>query len=116
MKRTILLACVVAIAGCSTPTMTEMRSRGPAATYQSTKSEDALAKCILFAWQDGKLSGGGMPMGIQPGRESGSSVYAGRREYFADVQGTPRGSSVRYYEIADNWGSKILKSELKACL
>ncbi|AGZ36520.1 lipoprotein [Pseudomonas sp. VLB120] len=116
MKRTILLACAVAIAGCSTPTMPEMRSKGAVSTYKSAKNEAELAKCILFAWQDGKLSGGGMPMGMQPGRASGVSVYAGQREYFADVSSTPQGSVVSYYEVSNSWVSKALKSELEACL
>ncbi|WP_024718019.1 hypothetical protein [Pseudomonas putida] len=116
MKRMILLACAVAVAGCSTPSMTELRARGAAATYQSAKKEDELAKCILFAWQDGKLSGGGMPMGMQPGRDSGVSIYAGRREYFADVNAASTGSSVSYYHIGSSWVSKALKSELETCL
>lgn len=116
MKRMLLLSCAVAVAGCSTPTMTELRARDAAATYQSAKKEDELAKCILFAWQDGKLSGGGMPMEMQPGRNSGVTVYAGRREYFADVNAAPAGSSVSYYHIGNTWISKALKSELETCL
>lgn len=116
MKRMILMACAVAVVGCSTPTMTELRARGAATSYQSAKKEDELAKCILFAWQDGKLSGGGMPMEMQPGRKSGLSVYAGRREYFADVDAAPTGSTVSYYHIGNTWISKALKSELETCL
>ncbi|WP_426201027.1 hypothetical protein [Pseudomonas sp. TWP3-1] len=116
MKLFVGALALVALAGCSTPTMPEMRQSEPAKTYSSNKPEDALAKCILFAWQDSSLSGGGMPMGMQPGRDGGKSVYAGNREYFADVISAKQGTSIKYYEIANSWVSKILKSEIEACL
>jgi hypothetical protein len=116
MRILIGALAVALLAGCSTPSMTDMRAKGPAKTYSSVKKEDVLSKCILFAWQDGELSGGGMPMGMQPGRSAGPSVYAGNREYFADVSDTSAGASVKYYEVGNTWGSKILRSELEACL
>lgn len=116
MKLFVGALVLVALAGCSTPTMPEMRQSGPAKTYTSGKSEDALARCILFAWQDSSLSGGGMPMGMQPSRDGGTSVYAGNREYFADVTPSKQGANIKYYEIANTWASKILKPEIEACL
>lgn len=116
MRVLIGALAVALLAGCATPTMPAMRDRGPVKTFSSVKSPDALAKCVLFAWQDSKLSGGGMVMAMQPGRNGGSTVYAGDREYFADITPTGTGSSVKYYAISNNWVSRDLQEPMTSCL
>lgn len=115
--RVMILAFIIAgLAGCSAPSMSDMRATGPARTFTSTKAADALSKCILFGWQDSSLAGGGMPMAIQPGREGIATIYAGNREYFADVSNAYSGSVIQYYAVSDNWVSRDLLKPLQACL
>lgn len=116
MKRTILLACAVAIAGCSTPTMPEMRSAGPSQTLESRKSEDEYAKCLLFAWQDMRLAGELNKASIQPGRNGGTTVLARDGGFFADISAVQGRTLVKYYEASDTWISKRLREPVKKCL
>lgn len=104
------------LAGCTNPSMQEMRASGPAKVYISAKKEDAVSKCILFAWQETTLKGGGMPMGLQPGRRGGSTVFVGNSEIFADVLSASSGSRVEYFNLGDSWASRILRPALETCL
>lgn len=116
MKRIILLAGAVAIAGCASPTMMDMRSQGAAATYTSTREEASVAKCILFAWQDMTLAGAPVMASMQPGRDGGFTVVAHGSDYFADIKASPEGAVVDYYHISNSWISKRLKLPLQQCL
>ncbi|MFJ7792337.1 hypothetical protein [Pseudomonas sp. NPDC096950] len=116
MKLFVGALALLTLAGCSTPTMPEMRQTGPAKTYSSNKPEDALAKCILFAWQDTSLAGGGAVAYIQPGRSGGVTVYTQGNEYFADIQQRKAKTTIQYFEVGHSWISKKLISSMETCI
>lgn len=104
------------VSGCTIPSMPEMREYGPERSFQTLKNSETVANCILFSWQESNLGDGGMPMALQPRRGGGSTVYAGRREYFVDVMSDTIGTRVEYYSLANNWVSRDLIKALKLCL
>lgn len=116
MRIFVGLMAALLLAGCSTPSMDELRQAGPVKSYSSAKSEDAVSRCVLFAWKDTGIKGGGVDSNIQPGRSSGSTVYFGNSEIFADITSAGSGSHISYYAISDSWVSKKLRPALETCL
>ncbi|MBK3510698.1 hypothetical protein [Pseudomonas sp. MF6747] len=116
MKLIIGVLALIALAGCATPTMPEMRQEGAFETYSSKKQDEAVAKCVLFAWQDIRLAGELNTASIQPGREGGYTVTAHGNEYFADVVSAKGKTIVRYYHVGNSWISERLRPPVKACL
>jgi len=116
MRILIGALAVALLAGCVSPTISQMRDKGPAGTYTSAKSEGDLSKCVLFAWQDTSLAGSAPTVSIQPGRDGGTTVTTGGNEYFVDLKSAGSKTSARYYEVGDTWISRKLQPKLKSCL
>jgi len=116
MRIVIGAFAMLLLAGCSSPSMTEMRASGPVKSYSSTKPETELSKCVLFAWQDTSLAGGNAQAHLQPGRSGGSTVYTQGNEYFADLIQKKGLTNVMYYEVGDTWISRKLRPALERCL
>lgn len=55
MKAWFVALMLVGLVGCKS--VQEIRADGSIETYSSAKDEQALALCILFAWQDDPFSG-----------------------------------------------------------
>ncbi|WP_199885003.1 hypothetical protein [Pseudomonas bohemica] len=111
MRAMVVALATVVLTGCAGPSMQEMRERGAAHVFTSSKSEDLLSKCILFAWQDGHAIAN-----VQPGRTGGTTVYSGGNEYFVDLKADGKRTSVEYYEVGNSWISKQLLPKVQSCL
>lgn len=112
----IAATAMVALSGCATPNMSEMRAVGPIKTLESRKTESSYAECVLFAWQDMRLAGELNKASIQPGRNGGTTVMSRDGGYFVDVSTIPTRVLVRYYEVSDTWISKRLREPVISCL
>lgn len=116
MKKSLMvIAAVALLAGCA-QSMTSIRSEGPAQRYTSSKPADEVAKCILFAWQDTRLSGAPAQASLQPGRQTGTTVVALSGDYFADVDRKGEATIVDYYRVGNSWISKKLQPGVIGCL
>lgn len=116
MKKSLMvIAAVSLLAGCA-QSMTSIRSEGPAQSYTTSKPVDDVAKCILFAWQDTRLSGAPAQASVQPGRQTGTTVVALNGDYFADVDRKGEVTTVDYYRVGNSWISKKLQPGVVGCL
>ncbi|MDZ5602611.1 hypothetical protein SJI00_07475 [Pseudomonas sp. RP23018S] len=104
------------LAGCMAPTMNEARQAGPYKVLISSKTDAALAKCVQYEWQNQPIFGGTPGATLQPGRDTGYTVFTEASEYFVDIQPSPRGSEAKYYVVLGNWIAKKRLTALQGCL
>jgi hypothetical protein len=116
MRILIGAMAVMLLAGCMAPTMNEARQEGPLKVLYSKKTDKAVAQCVLYEWQNQSLFGVAPEATLQPGRDSGYTVYTPGPDYFVDLQAGASGSVAKYYAVLDNWISKKRLAALEGCL
>ncbi|WP_149086911.1 hypothetical protein [Pseudomonas prosekii] len=116
MRILIAAAALAMLAGCMAPTMNEARQSGPDKILYSKKSDKAVAQCVQYEWQNQSLFGVTPEATLQPGRDSGYTVFTAGSEYFVDVQPGASGSVAKYYAVLNNWISAKRMAALQTCL
>lgn len=115
--RTILMAlALIALAGCMAPTMNEARQEGPYKVFSSKKNDADLAKCVQYEWQNQPIFGGTPGATLQPGRDTGYTVFTEGSQYFVDIQPSGAGSVAKYYVVVSNWIAQKRLTVLEGCL
>lgn len=82
MKKTIVVLAILGLVGCKS--LSDIRSENPDTSFNSSKSPDAVAECILYGWQSQSLLDGPMKVYIQPAPE-GKTVYTDSFLAVADI-------------------------------
>lgn len=116
MRILIAAVAVVVLTGCMAPTMNEARQGGPYKVLSSKKADAALAKCVHYEWQNQPIFGGAPGATLQPGRDTGYTVFTEGSEYFVDIQPQGAGSVAKYYVVVGNWIAKKRLAALQSCL
>ncbi|MCJ8207742.1 hypothetical protein [Pseudomonas sp. RGM2987] len=104
------------LAGCMALTMNEARQEGPYRVLTSKNTDAALAKCVQYEWQNQSIFGGTPGATLQPGRDSGYTVFTEGSQYFVDIQPKGSGSEAKYYVVVGNWIADKRLSALQSCL
>lgn len=107
---------ILMLAGCMAPTMNEARQDGPYKVLSSSKPDSDLAKCVQYEWQNQPIFGGTPGATLQPGRETGYTVFTEASEYFVDIQPKGAGSEAKYYVVLGNWIAEKRLDALRSCL
>ena len=107
---------VALLTGCMAPTMKEARQEGPNKILYSKKTDKAVAQCVQYEWQNQSLFGVTPEARLQPGRDSGYTVFTAGSEYFVDIQTGASGSVAKYYAVLNNWISAKRLTALQSCL
>lgn len=116
MRIMIGAMAVTLLAGCMAPTMNEARQEGPSKILYSQKTDEALAKCVQYEWQNQPIFGGEPGATQQTGRDSGYTVFTVGSGYFVDIQPGASGSVAKYYAVVNNWISQKRLTALQSCL
>jgi hypothetical protein len=116
MRILIGALAVALLAGCVAKPMSEVRQEGPLKILYSKKSDRALAQCVQYEWQNQSLFGVTPEATMQPGRESGFTVFTAASEYFVDITPGGSGSVAKYYVITGNWIANARLEKLQSCL
>ena len=116
MRIVIGVVAVMLLAGCMAPTMNEARQKGPDKILYSKKSDKAVAQCVQYEWQNQSLFGVTPEATLQPGRDSGYTVFTAGSEYFVDIQPGASGAVAKYYSVLNNWISAKRLTALQTCL
>ncbi|MEW5507055.1 hypothetical protein [Pseudomonas antarctica] len=116
MRILTMAVALVMLAGCMAPTMNEARLEGPYKVLTSQKSDAALAKCVQYEWQNQSIFGGTPGATLQPGRDTGYTVFTEGSQYFVDIQPKGSGSEVKYYVVVGNWIANKRLVALQGCL
>jgi hypothetical protein len=116
MRILIGALAVVLLAGCMAPTMNEARQKGPAKVLYSKKTDKEVAQCVQYEWQNQSIFGVTPEATLQPGRDSGYTVFTAGSEYFVDIQKGVSGSVAKYYAVVNNWICAKRLSALQSCL
>ena len=116
MRILIAAVAVATLAGCMTPTMNEARQAGPYKVLTSKKTDATLAKCVQYEWQNQPIFGGAPGATLQPGRDTGYTVFTEGSQYFVDIQSKGAGSEAKYYVVLGNWIANKRLTALEACL
>lgn len=116
MRILIAAVAVAMLAGCMAPTMNEARQEGPYKVLTSNKSDAALAKCVHYEWQNQPIFGGTPGATLQPGRDTGYTVFTEGSQYFVDIQPQGAGSVAKYYVVVGNWIANKRLTALQSCL
>ena len=116
MKLFVGALVMTLLAGCMAPTMNEARKEGPYKVLNSKKADAALAQCVQYEWQNQPIFGGTPGATLQPGRDSGYTVFTEGSQYFVDIQPKGTGSEAKYYVVVGNWVANKRLSALQVCL
>lgn len=116
MRILIAVAAVAILAGCMAPTMNEARNEGPYKVLASKKTDAALAKCVQYEWQNQSIFGGTPGATLQPGRDTGYTVFTEGSQYFVDIHPKGSGSEAKYYVVVGNWIANKRLAALQGCL
>lgn len=112
----ILTFFALILSGCIAPTMNEARQKGPYRVLTSQKTDAALAKCVQYEWQNQSIFGGTPGATLQPGRDTGYTVFTEGSQYFVDIQPKGSGSEAKYYVVLGNWIANKRLTALQGCL
>ncbi|WLH71853.1 hypothetical protein PSH70_17900 [Pseudomonas fluorescens] len=107
---------VAGLSGCMAPTMNEARRGGPYKVLTSKKTDAAVAKCVHYEWQNQSIFGGTPGATLQPGRDTGYTVFTEGSQYFVDIQPKGAGSEAKYYVVVGNWIANKRLTALQGCL
>ena len=110
------LVMTTILSGCMAPTMNEARQGGPYKVLGSKKADAALAKCVQYEWQNQPIFGGTTGATLQPGHDTGYTVFTEGSQYFVDIQPKGSGSEAKYYVVVGNWIATKRLSALQGCL
>ena len=86
MKKILaVLMTTLALAGCVSTSINDVRSSGEQVTLESTRSVDEVSQCILYKWQNKKdIFGGVFGATMQP-LPNGNTIYVDGNIFIADV-------------------------------
>ncbi|MFJ3153544.1 hypothetical protein ACIPIX_05285 [Pseudomonas protegens] len=116
MRVLIRALALAMLAGCMAPTMNETRQTGPYKVLISEKADAALAKCVQYESQNQPIFGGTPGATLQPGRDTGYTVFTEGSQYFVDIQSKGSGSEAKYYVVVGNWIANKRLTALQGCL
>ncbi|HHZ8355165.1 hypothetical protein [Morganella morganii] len=102
MKKAIVLAAALAVVGCSG--IAEFRDRPADKIFESSRSPQEVANCILYGWQ-GKDQTYGVVL-IQPA-PNGFSVYPQGQYELVDVTNNGKLTSIKYYQQSSLYKSHV---------
>lgn len=114
----IIAALVIALAvvGC-TASPQELRGDGPLKTFTSSKSEQQVAECILYAWQNESLAGVHYNVNLQPKPGGGQSVVSANYREMVDVTQRDGRTKVEFFSDSSmSWISDRRAASAKTCL
>src|SRR3989338_9553476 len=118
-----LVLCVVTVwlTGCATPA--DIRARSPSLELTSSRPAKDVAMCISDRWENSDIWGkwqAGIPINMRQ-TQDGYTILASVMTAFAiypgflvDINDTPSGSSMRYFENAVA-GASSLRNAVKEC-
>lgn len=117
MQRIITaVCCVVALGGCTTSPQ-DMRTEGPLNSFTTSKTEQQVAECILYAWQNESLAGAHYNVTLQPRPGGGKTVVSANNREMADVIGSKKTTKVQFFSSSSmSWISDRRVASLKTCL
>ena len=117
MQRIITaVCCVVALGGCTTSPQ-DMRTEGPLNSFTTSKTEQQVAECILYAWQNESLAGAHYNVTLQPRLGGGKTVVSANNREMADVIGSKKTTKVQFFSSSSmSWISDRRVASLKTCL
>jgi hypothetical protein len=117
MQRIIAVGVIVlALGGCTTSPQ-EMRTEGPLKSFTTSKPEQQVAECILYAWQNESLAGAHYNVSLQPRPSGGKSVVSANNREMADVIGSKESTKVQFFSSSSmSWISDRRVASLKPCL
>lgn len=86
MKKVLaVLITTLAVAGCVSKSINDVRQTGEHVTLESARSVDEVSQCILYKWQNKKdILGGVFGASIQP-LPGGNTIYVDGNIFIADV-------------------------------
>lgn len=116
MKSAIWTLALVSLAGCTTPTMNEMRQEEPRQVLHSKKTEKVVADCVQHQWQDMPVFEGHSGATVERGVKGGYTVATVNSAYFADIQAEGAGTVIKYYAATYRWISRKHLSAIESCL
>lgn len=115
----VLVIAAAAVALCACATVGDLRAKGPAETFTSTKAPATLNECVTAAWNEVKVAGSPSVVRQQHVGDV-YSVLIGPSNVveMADISPAGNGSAVKFYhsngEIA--WRTAHFTDALKPCL
>lgn len=117
MQRIITaVCCVVALGGCTTSPQ-DMRADGPLNSFTTSKTEQQVAECILYAWQNESLAGAHYNVTLQPRPGGGKTVVSANNREMADVIGSKKTTKIQFFSSSSmSWISDRRVASLKTCL
>ena len=117
MQRIIAAGLIaLALVGCTASPM-EMRADGPTKIFTSTKPEQQVAECILYAWQNESLAGVHYSVSLQPKPGGGKTVVSANYREMADVTGNNGRTKVEFFSDSSmSWISDRRAASAKSCL
>jgi hypothetical protein len=94
-----------------------MRADGPMKTFTSAKSEQQVAECILYAWQNESLAGVHYNVSLQPKPGGGRTVVSANYREMVDVTvGNSRTNVDFFSDSSMSWISERRAASAKSCL
>lgn len=117
MQRIIAIGVIaVALGGCTTSPQ-EMRAEGPLKSFTTSKPEQQVAECILYAWQNESLAGAHYNVTLQPRPSGGRSVVSANNREMVDVVGSKKSTNVQFFSSSSmSWIADRRVASLKPCL
>lgn len=117
MQRIIAAGVIVLALGGCTASPQEMRADGAMKTFTSAKTEQQVAECILYAWQNESLAGAHYDVSLQPRPGGGKSVVSANYREMVDVTGSNGRTKVEFFSDSSmSWISDRRAASAKSCL
>lgn len=117
MQRIIAAGVIALTLGGCTISPQEMRADGPAKTFTSTKPEQEVAECILYAWQNESLAGVHYSVSLQPKPGGGRTVVSANYREMVDVTSSNSQTKVEFFSDSSmGWISERRAASAKSCL
>lgn len=117
MQRNIAAGVIALTLGGCTASPQEMRADGPTETSTSAKSEQQVAECILYAWQNESLAGVHYNVSLQPKPGGGRTVVSANYREMVDVTGGNSRTNVEFFSDSSmSWISDRRAASAKSCL
>lgn len=117
MQRIIAAGAIALALGGCTASPQEMREDGPMKTFTSSKPEQQVAECVLYAWQNESLAGVHYSVSLQPKPGGGKTVVSANYREMVDVTGSNGRTKVEFFSDSSmSWISDRRAASVKSCL
>lgn len=116
MRIVLALSAAMLLAGCASSTMQAARGHVPTAQLDSHKTQEIVAQCLQFSWQDEAVFGVDASGYLQPRKQGGFTVYTRDAESFADIYSQSGGTRVDYYAQKNDSVALRRKAAAATCL